>query len=187
MAWNTPIVAASLTLDETVAAPNYDPAVILNDTAHPLHREWLMKRDALLTEWENAKGVLERAKESEMEARKAVQAFAFGKTAKVGMNNQPLAGGYELKFGRKVNHKISAENDAIDKAEDKAAEIGNRGTFLFERIIMWKPDFSLTEYKKLDVSDPTDKAVKELVDTLIEVTDGTGSLEIKAPKAKLNG
>lgn len=159
--------------------PNYKPQ--LENAA------WLAERDRLLSEWENAKSVLDKAKESEMEARKAAQAFAFGPGAREGMNNQPLANGYELKFGKKLNYKFNASNDKIDEIEDKAAKIGNEGTFLIERIITWTPNFSKSEYNKLDTANPTHAKVKALVDSVLEITEATGSLEIKAPKAKLNG
>lgn len=159
--------------------PNYKPQ--LDNAA------WLAERDRLLAEWETAKSVLEKAKESEMEARKAAQAFAFGPTAKEGMNNQELNNGYTLKFGKKLNYNIKASNDAVDAAADEADKIGNEGTFLFERIITWTPNFSKSEYNKLDTSLPTHAKVKKLVDGLLEIKEGTGSLEIKEPKAKLNG
>jgi hypothetical protein len=159
--------------------PNYKPQ--LENAA------WLAERDRLLAEWETAKTTLEAAKESEMTARKAAQAFAFGPGAREGMNNQPLANGFELKFGKKLNYKFSASNEKIDAIEDQAAKIGNEGTFLIERIITWTPNFSKSEYNKLDASNPTHSKIKALVDSVLEITEATGSLEIKAPKAKLNG
>lgn len=174
MSWGTP------------AAPVFNPA----DAGYqpqPTNPAWLAERDALLAKWETAKATLEAAKNSEAEARKAVQAFAFGPNAKEGMNNQELANGYVLKFGKKLNYKLDKSNDEIDKAEDAAAKIGNRGTFLFERIIVWKPEFSKSEYNKLATDDPTDVAVKKLIDGILTISEATGSLEIKEPKAKLNG
>lgn len=176
MTWGNPIAPPSAF---DVTNPNYQPQ--LENTA------WLAERDRLLAEWETAKTVLEKAKESEMTARKAAQLFAFGNAAKEGINNQDLANGYQLKFGKKLNYKFSATNTQIDEAEDKASQIGNRGTFLFERIVTWTPNFSKSEYNKLDAEDPSDLAVKAIIDDLLEITEATGSLEIKAPKASLNG
>ena len=184
MTWGTP---ATVDWNAIAADATYNPDNFLSNDKHPQHAAWLAERDKRLATWDAAKDTLQRAKESEMEARKAVQAFAFGGIAKEGMNNQPLANGYTLKFGKKLNYNLSASNEAIDVAEDKAAKVGNRGTFLFERIVIWKPEFSKSEYNKLDAADPTDKAVKELIDGLLTITEATGSLEIKEPKAKLNG
>lgn len=143
-------------------------------------------RDLLLKAWNDAKGVLERAKESEMSIRKAVAAYVFP-TPKEGVNNHELGGGYVLKMGHKLNYNITAPNEAVDKAEDEAAKLGNEGTFLFERVITWTPNFSKSEYNKLDPALPAHAGVKKLVDGLLEIKPGTPSLEIKEPKAKLNG
>lgn len=176
-----------------MAWPQNDPQPTMFDPNAPDYKPqlenaaWLAERDRLLAAWEAAKGVLERAKESEMEARKAAQRFAFGGDAREGMNNQELANGYVLKFGKKLNYKIAATNAQVDYAEDKAHALGERGTLLFERVITWTPNFSKSEYNKLDEADATDRKVKQIVDEIIEITEATGSLEIKEPKAKLNG
>jgi len=175
MGWpqNTPAV------EFDVNAPNYAPQLD--------NPNWLAKRDALLKVWDEAKDLLAKAKETEMEARKAAQAFAFGPSAKEGMNNQELNNGFTLKFGKKLTTNITATNDQVDEAEDKAEELGDRGKLLFERCIKWTPEFVKSEFKKLDAADPIDKKVKALVEGLVTTKEATGSLEIKAPKAGLNG
>ncbi len=145
------------------------------------------ERDRRLMVWDQAKKVLEAAKNSEMEARKAVAEYVFP-TPKEGMNNHDLGNGYTLKMGHKINYSLNAPNDEIDAIEERAAkEAGNEGTFLIERIITWKANFSVGEYKKLDPSLPAHRKVKELVDTVLQTTTGSPSLEIKEPKATLNG
>jgi hypothetical protein len=143
-------------------------------------------RDVLLAEWEAAKVTLERAKASEMEVRKAVFSYCFPNPT-VGTQRIPLSGGFNLKAVHSETTKIVAPNEKIDEAEDKAAAIGNEGTFLFERIITWKPEFSKSEYKKLDTSLTVHAQVKKLVDELIETKSGAPALEIEAPKATLAG
>jgi hypothetical protein len=71
---------------------------------------------------------------------------------KEGTQRVELGGGYNLKAVHKINTKISASNEAVDKAEDEASKCGNEGTFLFERIITWTPNFSKSEYKKLEAT-----------------------------------
>lgn len=160
-----------------VEDPNYVPQL---DNA-----DWLAERDRVLKVWDDAKTELEKAKATEMETRKAAQAFAFGPNAKEGMNNQELNNGFTLKFGKKMNYNLKATNTEIETTEDEAAKLGNRGSFLFERIITWTPNFSKSEYNKLDAEDPTDVAVKKLIDGILEIKEATGSLEIKAPKPTL--
>lgn len=143
-------------------------------------------RDLLLSRWNAAKVTLEAAKNSEMEVRKLVAAYVFP-TPKEGVNNHELGGGYVLKMGHKLNYRFGAPLEAIEAVEDKCIAIGNEGRFLVERIIVWKADFSKSEYNKLDTSLAAHKAVKDLVDTILEITPGSPTLEIKEPKAKLNG
>jgi hypothetical protein len=143
-------------------------------------------RDALLKRWEVTKAALEAAKNSEMEIRKAVGAYVFP-TPKEGVNNHDLGNGYTLKLGHKLNYKLRGDVEAIEAVEDKCEALGNEGKFLVERIIVWKADFSKSEYNKLDASLPTHSAVKKLVDEILEITPGSPSLEIKEPKASLRG
>lgn len=141
----------------------------------------------LVAQHEVAKGVLERAKNSEMEARLMVGNYAFPLAGrKEGVNNLELGDGRTVKLGHKVNYKLVADNDKIEKAEEACDAIGNEGSFLVERIITWKADFSKSEYNKLDTSNPTHAKVKAEIDKVLEISNGTPSLEIKEPKAKLN-
>jgi len=142
----------------------------------------IAKRDEALTKWEAAKTALETAKADEMEARKLAFKFAFGNDAKEGTNRTELHNGYTIKGVRKVNYKIAASHDAIDAAEERMPTLGNEATFLFERIIVWTPDFSKSEYNKLDTGNPTHRAVKAEIDKLIETSDGAPTLAIEAPK-----
>lgn len=142
----------------------------------------IAKRDSALAKWEVAKTTLETAKADEMEARKTAFAFAFGGDAKEGTNRIALNNDYALKGVRKVNYKIAVPNEVIDRAEDLMPTLGKEATFLFERIITWSPDFSKSEYNKLDTGNPTHRAVKAEIDKLIETSDGAPTLVIEAPK-----
>lgn len=178
MAWGNPIAGAPASANEPLS----------NADSELSPQEWMNKREGLLLAWTAAQEVLAKAKESEMEARKAVADFAFpvetraaGKT-----NNQDLPNGYVLKLGDKLNHKVSADARTIEEVEDKIVPtLGNEAPFLFERILKIKYDFSIGEYNKLDPQNPTHAALKAEIDKLIEVSRGTPSLEIKPPKDKL--
>lgn len=207
MSWGTPETAAPAVLSNICEAPNCNnvATVVIKygdqekascvgccNEATPIVRiiEGVpfseATRDYLLKLWEASKVTLEKAKASEMDLRKAVFAYQFP-NPKEGTQRVEIGGGYALKAVHKVNIKISASNEDVDKAEDEATKIGNEGTFLFERIITWTPNFSKSEYKKLEADNPTHIAVKKLIDGLIEETSGAPTLEIEAPKAKLNG
>lgn len=148
--------------------------------------EGITKR--LIAQHTEAKALLERAKNSEMEARLMVGNYAFPEASrKEGVNNLELSDGRVAKLGHKVNYKLVGDHDAIEKAEEACDAIGNEGGFLVERIITWSPSFSKSEYNKLDVSNPTHAKVKAEIDKVLEISAGTPTLEIKEPKAKLNG
>jgi hypothetical protein len=147
--------------------------------------EGIVKR--LVAQHEEAKVILEQAKNSEMEARLMVGNYAFPVAGrKEGVNNLELSDGRTVKLGHKVNYKLASDNEAVEKAEEACEAIGNEGQFLVERIITWEAKFSKSEYNKLDVTLPTHALVKKEIDKVLEISNGTPSLEIKEPKAKLN-
>ena len=142
----------------------------------------------LIAQHDAAKAVLEAAKNSEMEARLMVGNYAFPVSGrKEGVNNLELDDGRVVKLGHKLNYKLKGDNDAIEKVEEACDAIGNEGSFLVERIITWEAKFSKSEYNKLDEANPTHVKVKKLIDGVLEISNGTPSLEVKEPKAKLNG
>lgn len=142
----------------------------------------------LIAQWEHAKVVLEKAKNSEMDARKLVGSYVFPVAGrKEGVNNAELSDGRTVKLGHKLNYKLVGDNEKIEKVEDACEAIGNEGSFLVERIITWEAKFSKSEYNKLQADNPTHVKVKAEIDKVLEISEGTPSLEIKEPKAKLNG
>lgn len=157
--------------------------LVEGSTAKPDER--LVKK--LVAQHESAKAVLEAAKNSEMTARLMVGNYAFPLAGrKEGVNNLELSDGRVVKLGHKVNYKLVGDNEKIEKAEEACDAIGNEGSFLVERIITWKADFSKSEYNKLDTSNPTHAKVKAEIDKVLEISNGTPSLEVKEPKATLN-
>ncbi len=141
----------------------------------------------LVAQHESAKAVLEAAKNSEMTARLMVGNYAFPLAGrKEGVNNLELSDGRTVKLGHKVNYKLSSDNEKVEKAEEACDAIGNEGSFLVERIITWEAKFSKSEYNKLDTSNPTHAKVKAEIDKVLEISNGTPSLEVKEPKATLN-
>jgi hypothetical protein len=171
MAWGDPVSPAVLT---------------------PGSPEWCAKRDEKLLAWDASKKALEVAKETEMNLRKEVGEFVFPTDGrKEGVNNHELGNGYTLKLGHKVNYKLVGPNDKIIEVEERAEKVGNEGKFIIERLITWKADISVTEYKKLKTDanegSETAKEILKIVDEVVETSSGAPSLEIKEPKAKLNG
>jgi len=141
-------------------------------------------RDQLLISWQEAKEVLEKAKEAEMFLRKRVVDFAFDPNKQSGTENVELGNGYKLKavktlrYGFIKNAENKLDKAAIDKALAKIEKDGAVGELIAERLVKWTPDLSLSEYKLL-----SDKH-KAIIDSVIVTTEGSPTLEIVEPKNK---
>lgn len=137
-------------------------------------------RDAAIMEWQNSVKALAAAKEQEAELRKKVlsECFDYEEDDREGTQNVELGNGYKLKAVFKLSRRLDNKDNAVDDALSKMEASGAEGEFLAERIVKWKPELALSEYKKLP-----DK-FKELIDTLITAKPGTPSLSLVEPKSK---
>lgn len=145
-----------------------------------------MNEDQLLLLWEQKKRAIETAKEEEMELRKYIVKREFPK-ANEGMNTKELGGGYQLKAGVKYNYNL-ADNDTVEACLEKISGLGNAGSAIADRLVSWKPNFLLTEYRQL-VEDK-EKGSKfaddclNVISQMLTITEAAPTLEIKEPKVK---
>lgn len=136
----------------------------------------------------HSKAVLQVAKDTEMNLRKLFAEYVLPSSErKEGVNNVDVGGGRTVKITHNVNYKLVGDHAKIEKAEADAAKVGNEGAFLIERIITWTPDFSKSEYNKLQEDNPTHVKVKKIVDDILTTDAGAPKVEVKEPKATLNG
>lgn len=126
-----------------------------------------------LHEWQVASQELKALKEREMQLRK-VLASAFFPTPSEGTNTLEIGNGYKLKGVFGMDRKV---DEAALKAADKA--LRDAGVPL-DDLVRWKPDLSITEYRKLD--DQPEKKV--IFDMVIITKPSSPSLEIVPPKNK---
>ncbi len=151
--------------------------------ANPLSQD---ERDKMLMDWDALKKKIEEAKQIELEFRKIVVKACFPE-AKEGMNTQDLGNGYQLKAGVKFNYVLS-DNETVEKCLDEIAAIGNEGAFIAERIVSWKPNFLLTEYRTLqeavEKKETTAIKVMSVINKMLTITDAAPTLDIKEPKSK---
>lgn len=142
--------------------------------------------DALLLLWDDMKKAIEAAKAQEIELRKYIVKREFPK-AKEGMNNKELGNGYVLKAGVKLNYNL-ADNDTVEACLERIASIGNTGSFIADRLVSWKPNFLLTEYRGLqEAAEKGEKAAQDIlkiIPEMLTITEAAPSLEIKEPKAR---
>ena len=138
-------------------------------------------RDAKILAWEAAVKALAAAKDAEAALRKEVlaEAFAFDPEAlREGPENFELGNGYKLKAVFKISRNLNNENEAVDKVLSKIEKTGPEGAFIAERLVKWKPELSVSEYKKLP------EKFKKLFDEVVTSKEAMPSLELVAPKSK---
>lgn len=141
------------------------------------------QRDNLIMEWQRAEQELAAIKEREMTLRKQVMEVCFP-DAEIGTNTLELGKGYKLKGVRKQNFTLKNSDGETEAALEVIAKMGNEGTFIAERLVGWNPKLSLTEYNKLEATDPTHIKIKAIIDGVLTISDATPSVEVVAPKAK---
>ena len=138
-------------------------------------------RDAKILAWEESVKALAAAKEAEAALRREAlaEAFQFDPEAlREGTENFELGNGYKLKAVFKISRNLNNENDAVDKVLSKIEKAGAEGQFIAERLVKWKPELSVSEYKKLP------EKFKKLFDEVVTSKEAMPSLELVAPKSK---
>ena len=138
-------------------------------------------RNAKILAWEAAVKALAAAKDAEAALRKEVlaEAFAFDPEAlREGTENFELGNGYKLKAVFKISRNLNNENEAVDKVLSKIEKTGPEGAFIAERLVKWKPELYVSEYRKLP------EKFKKLFDEVVTSKEAMPSLELVAPKSK---
>lgn len=138
------------------------------------------KRDAKILEWQEAVKQLAAAKNAEAALRKQVlvECFDFEADDREGTQNVELGNGYKLKAVFKLNRRLNNKDEAVDKVLTKIEKSGAEGQFIAERLVKWKPELALSEYKKLP------EKFKKLIDEVLTASPGMPALELVVPKSK---
>uniref|UniRef100_A0AAU6W0V3 Imelysin-like domain-containing protein n=1 Tax=Pseudomonas phage Pavpe01 TaxID=3138545 RepID=A0AAU6W0V3_9VIRU len=137
-----------------------------------------VKRDAdtIIGEWQAATVALAKAKELESKLRTELVSVKFPNHKASGTENAELANGWKLKAVFKQNYSLKNTDDAVDKALSKIEKASEAGAFIAGRLVKWKPELSVTEYKALEPK------FKKIIDEVLSISDGTPSLELVEPK-----
>lgn len=148
-------------------------------SAELLRLERVKKRDAAILAWQVKSTALAVAAREEKDARAEVIKLAFD-TLKEGTNTVELGKGYKLSVKQPYYYKLDTaeENKATDEALTKLEEMGNEGAFIADRLVKWKPELSISEYRKLD-----DK-YKAVIDKVLTISPGSAQVELVTPKDK---
>ena len=145
-----------------------------------------MNEDQLLLEWQKKKEAIETAKAEELDLRKYIVKREFPQPNE-GMNTKELGNGYQLKAAVKYNYNLS-DNDTVEQTLEKISAMGPSGSAIADRLISWKPDFLLTEYRQLvedkDKGSQFAHTALNIINEMLTITEGAPTLEIKEPKAR---
>lgn len=143
-----------------------------------------MSKDALLLRQQQYAAELKRLQLVENLLRAEVVNRYFGKDIVEGVNNYDLGKGYTLKVTHSYNYSLSESekprNGGLAKATSFALarirNMGNEGAFIADRLVKWKPDLSLTEYRMLNDD------FKKVIDEALTVSVAAPKVEISEPK-----
>jgi hypothetical protein len=143
-------------------------AASLGDMLNGVHR------DLLLQQWQSVSGQLAALKEREADLRKQCVAAFFGQLPE-GTQNHDLGRGYTLKAVGKINYNLGESTEVVSALE-KIAGVNEEGRFIAARLVKWKPELSISEYRKLP------EIFKRILDTVLTTKPATPQLEIIEPK-----
>lgn len=145
-----------------------------------------LSNDECLVRWQELKNAIDTAKAQEMEFRKYIVTREFPKPEE-GTNTKELGNGYALKAVVKYNYNL-ADNDTVESTLDKLSKLGNAGSAISDRLVSWKPNFLLTEYRQLiedkeKGSQFADEALT-IINSMLTITEAAPELKIVEPKVK---
>lgn len=149
-------------------------------------------RNQAIGKWLADKALANAAVEAERQAREAVIAMLFPSPIE-GTNNYELGQGYKLSlqhsFRRDLGdkelvvdgQKVPTE-DQVNGALEAIEELGNDGALLAKRLVRWKPELSVSEYKKLDPNSIVEMQAKAIIDGILITKPASPQLSYKEPK-----
>lgn len=162
------------------------PAIAWPSNPTPSNPWDAMNEDQLLLEWQKKKMFIETAKAEELELRKYIVKREFPK-ANEGTNNKELGAGFILKAKVKYNYNL-ASNDTVEATLEKLSNMGTAGSAIADRLVSWKPNFLLTEYRQLqedkEKGSQFAQTALNIIGDMLTITEAAPELEIKEPKVK---
>ena len=137
-------------------------------------------KEQTMQEWIDAEKALKAAKDTEMELRKKViSLFPDLEAKEEGTVYTDLANGWRLKAVKKQNYNLKGDIEkALNNYENAAGtpEEKGRREVITERLVKWKPELSISEYREAD------KELLKVLESVLTITPGSPALELVAPK-----
>lgn len=136
---------------------------------------------ALLQLWQAKYAELENAKAAEMGLRKAVFEVQFP-DAKEGTQRVAIGNGWFLKAVYPMNYRL--DGDKTEGVQEAIAKLGAKAEVVGDRLVNWKPELSIKEYRLLEKQELSDieQQIKKLIDGVLTVKPGAPQLELEEPK-----
>lgn len=139
--------------------------------ANKLHND----RTRLFDAWQEKKKAFELAQAEEREARAAMMEAWSDRM------NDPMADGAEsidtgfgtLTITHKIDYKVTGAEDAVETALDKIEASQEGGNVIAERLVKFKPELSVREYKLLT------EAQRKIVDAVLTIKPASKSVAFK--------
>lgn len=137
----------------------------------------------LLQEWESSKVALEIAKERESNLRAAVFEINFPNPEE-GTQRVELGNGYSLKAVVSYRYDLSNKDGKAEAALDRMAAISDEAAFIADRLIKWKPELSIKEYRPLTEPNASEdqKKLLALLQSILTITPGSPQVTLEPPK-----
>lgn len=145
--------------------------------------DYYAKRDKLLTDWQAASNGLDAIKKREMVLRKEILSFCFDPKKTKGVEYHDLGNGWKLKADKKINYGWIKLNEkeinrqAVYQALIDIEKLSPEGKLVAERLVSWKPDLSLSQYKLLNDNEAA------IINKVIVTKPGSPELSIVEPKS----
>jgi len=138
--------------------------------------------NALLQLWQAKHAELEAAKATEMGLRRAVFEVQFP-DAKEGTQRVAIGNGWFLKAVYPQNYRL--DKDTTEGVQAAIAKISTKAEVVGDRLVNWKPELSIKEYRLLEKPEltPEEQQIKKLIDGVLTITPGAPQLELEEPKA----
>ena len=135
-----------------------------------------MKPPADVVAWNALAEELAELKARELQARQKLIAKYFADVDDDGTTTHDLGRGYTLAATFRTSYSL--DPDKARKAQDEMGRQGDLGVELATRVIRWKPDLRIGEFKKLP------PAFAKIIRKALTTSSSTPSLELREPKAK---
>jgi hypothetical protein len=134
--------------------------------------------DRLLLDWQEAKQILDAAKEKEMILRKMIveESDLFDENKTDGTETRELGNGWKLKAVKKTNYTVdNTDGVAFEILRDIAA-MDPVSAHIAKDVLKFTPELRLTKYRELNPQ------ARRLLDSIITTKPGAPTLELLPPK-----